>query len=112
MKKTKFIFVILCFIGLTAFGQSNSVTGTIKNVNSYNDQYAMTVGNTNLVLIVNLKDKTTTSFEVNKEYSDILIKKDGKYVLNPKYANQTFTITYYVNGKGWNCIKTIEPAKQ
>jgi hypothetical protein len=113
MKKLSILFALLCFISIATFGQSNtnnSVTGTITEVRAYNDQYAMTIGNTTLVLIFDRKDETGTSFEVNKEYKDILVKKDGKFELNPTYLNKTFTIVYYVNGKGWKCIKTIEAA--
>ena len=111
MKKTRFIIAILSFIGLTAFGQDSSVVGKISAVNPYNDQYTLMVGNTSLVLIVNAADETRSSFEVNKKYKNILIKKDGKFILNPKYADKTLKIEYYVNGKGWKCVKTIESSK-
>jgi len=111
MRKVKLLTALLFFIGLTAFGQTNSVTGTITDVRLYNEQYAMTVNGTNIVLIVH-NSKMGTTFEINKEYSDLLIKSNGKYVLNPKYAGKTLIITYQMNGKGWNCIQTIEPSKQ
>lgn len=111
MKKVKLLTVLLFFVGLTAFGQASNVTGTITDVRAYNEQYAMTVNGKNIVLIVH-KGKMGTTFQINKEYGDLLVLTDGKYVLNPKYVNKTFTITYTVNGKGWNCIQTVEPVKQ
>ncbi|MGP8215592.1 MAG: hypothetical protein ACLQQ4_08525 [Bacteroidia bacterium] len=113
MKKSKIIFAILCLIGLTAFGQiqTSSITGTLTKLSPFNDQYSFMVGKTYLVLIVDARDKTRSTFEINPEYKDILIKdSNGKYELNPKYADKTFKITYYINGKGWKCIKTLEPS--
>lgn len=112
MKKSKIIIPVLLFIVLTACGQTKSIlTGAITNVHTYNMQYAMTVDNTNIVLIVDLKDTTGTSFEINKKYKDLLVKRDGKFELNPKYARKKFKVTYYVNGKGWKCIKKVEIVK-
>jgi hypothetical protein len=108
MKKSKIALVILSFIGLAAFGQANTITGSISSVQPYNGQYRMVVKDTSLVLLVNIGKATGTTFNVNMPYRDILIKKDGQYILNPKYANKTLKISYYMNGKGWKCIKTIE----
>jgi hypothetical protein len=112
MKKTRIIIAILSFIGLTAFGQDNTVVGKITEVSPYNDQYRITVGDASLVLLVDPKDETHSTFEINKKYKNILVKKDGKFVLNPKYADKTFKIEFEINGKGWKCIKTIEPSKK
>jgi hypothetical protein len=113
MKKSKLLLILLSFIGLTAFAQTESttITGVMSAVSPYNDQYRITVGDTPLVLIVNEQDKARASFEINEQYKDILIKDKDKYELNPKYVNEKFKITYYINGKGWKCIKTIEPVK-
>lgn len=115
MRKAKFIIAILSLMGLTAFGQtgqSNSITGTITEVSSYNENYRLTVGDNSVILICTRPlSKTAQGFQINQEYQDILIAKDGKYVLNPKYATQSFKISYYVNGKGWKCIQKIEPVK-
>jgi len=111
MKKSSTIVAILFFIGLSAFGQSKSVIGTIKEVKPYNDQYRLTINDTAYVLIVDSRDASKKSFEVNKKYKDILLKNKEEYELNPKYANKNLRVTYYINGKGWRCIKTIESSK-
>jgi hypothetical protein len=115
MRKAKFIIAILSLIGLTAFGQteqSNSVTGTITAVSQYNENYRLTVGDNSVILMCTRPlSKTAQTFQINQEYKDILIVKDGEYILNPKYAKQSFKISYSVNGKGWKCIQKIEPVK-
>jgi|ERR1035437_9823289 hypothetical protein len=106
MKTSNFIFVLLCFIGLNSFAQENSAAGVITNVKPhFAGEYAMNVGKTEVVLIVNQTDKT---FEINKEYKDLLVEKKGKYILNPKYNGKQLHVTYYVNGKGWKCIQSIK----
>ncbi|MEO6884088.1 MAG: hypothetical protein ABI199_08690 [Bacteroidia bacterium] len=112
MKKLKIIFLVaLFFTGLTSFSETHSVTGKLSNLRPFNDEYQITVGNTSLVLIKNLKDKTKTSFEINSEYKDILVETNGKYEINPKYVKKVFKISYYINGKGWKCIQKIVLSK-
>ena len=95
MKKSKLIVLVaLFFIGLTAFAQIKSITGKLTSVRPYNDEFMLTVGNSSFVLIKNLKDKSKTSFEINPEYKDILVEKNGKYELNPKYINKVVTVSY------------------
>jgi hypothetical protein len=111
MKKSTFIVVLLVFIGITAFGQTKKIKGTITAVHPYNDQYQLTIHDSSFVLMVDPKDVSRKKFIVKKRYRDLLIQKKGEFELNPKYANKTFILTYYQNGKGWNCIKTIEASK-
>ena len=113
MKKSILLIILISFIGISAFAQTDAttVTGTITSPNAFNDQCGLTVGNTFLVLVKDHADASGKSFEINSEYKDLLIVKDGKYEVAPKYAGKTFKITYYVNGKGWKCIKTIELVK-
>ena len=109
MKTTNFIIAFLCFVGLNMFGQANSVTGTITDVKPhFAGTQSMRVGLTEIILVPNPKDKTGKTFEINKEYKDLLIESEGKYILNPKYAEKTFTVTYTVNGKGWKCLQSIK----
>ena len=112
MKKAKFILAILSFAGLAAFGQDKKITGKIQSVDPYNDEFRVTINDTAFVLIVQPSDASKKKFDVNKEYKDILVEKKGKYELNSKYAEKTLVFSYYVNGKGWKCIKTIEPSKK
>jgi hypothetical protein len=111
MKKSGLLAAVLFFIGFAAFGQTKTVTGKIKEVKPYNDEYRLTINDTSYVLIVDARDASKKSFEVNKKYKDILVKSKEEYDLNPKYANKNLKVTYYINGKGWRCIKTIEPSK-
>jgi hypothetical protein len=107
MKTPNFIFALLCFIGLNSFGQANSVSGLITEVKPhFAESYSMNVGKTEVILMVN---PTSKAFEINKEYKDLLIEKDGKCILNPKYAKKQFTVDYSVNGKGWKCIQSVKP---
>ena len=110
---TLLFFSLIYFNGLA---QTSTVNGTITDVKPYfANEHALTVGKekTVLILITNLKDSTGKTFEINKEYHDLLIEtKDKKFVLNPKYAHKTFAIIYEVNGKGWKCIKTLKAIKK
>jgi hypothetical protein len=109
MKISQLIVALLCFIGLNAFGQT--ISGKVTSVKPhFGGEYALTVGKETFVLLVDKNDKARKSFELNKEYKDILIQHEGKFILNPKYANQPLQITYKVNGKGWKCIQTIKPS--
>ena len=91
--------------------QTNTISGIINDVKPYfAGEYALTIGKTTLILIVDLKDKTGNSFEVNNEYKDLLIESKGKYVLNPKYKNKPLNIAYKINGKGWKCVQFIKPS--
>ncbi len=111
MKKSGLIVAILFLIVFGVFGQTKAVIGKVKEVKPYNDQYRLTINDTNYVLIVDAHDASKKSFDVNKKYKDILVKGKEEYDLNPKYANENLKVTYYINGKGWRCIKTIEPSK-
>ena len=112
MKKSRIIITILSVIGLTAFGQDKTITGKIESVSPYNDEFRLTINDTAFVLIVQPNDASKKKFDVNKQYKDILVEKKGKYELNSKYAEKTMVFSYYINGKGWKCIKTIEPSKK
>lgn len=110
-RKSKLFIAALSFIGLAAFGQTKSFTGSITKVSPFNDQYAITVGNVFFVLIVDPKDKTGASFDINPDNRDLLVKREGKYEIAEKYLNKKFKIVYTVNGKGWKCINKIEAAE-
>lgn len=116
MKNSTFTLLFLILIGFKGLAQTNTVTGTITNVKPhFANEHALTVGKekTLLILITDIKDSTGKTFEINKEYHDLLIEtKDKKFVLNPKYAHKTFAIIYEVNGKGWKCIKTLKAIKK
>ncbi len=114
MKTLNFFLTLLFFIGFSCYSQTSTIKGKITDVKpQFAGQYALTVEKTELVLITDINDKTGKSFEINKEYKDILIlTEDNKYILNPKYANQYFKITYALNGKGWNCIKKLKLIKK
>ena len=109
-KKSKIVLVALSFIGLVACGQTQSFTGLITKVSPFNDQYAITVGNVSFVLIVDSKDKTGASFDINPENKDLLVKKEGRYEISPKYLNKKFKVDYTINGKGWKCIQKVGPS--
>ena len=71
------------------------------------------VEKTELILIKNIADTARNSFEINKGYKDLLIPtEENKLTLNPKYINQSFKITYKINGKGWKCIQNLKPIKK
>ena len=110
MKKSRLLVVLLSFIGLTVFGQqeTKSITGVIKSPSAFNDQCSVKVDNVFMVLIKDHKDATGKSFEINEEYKDLIVEKDGKYEIARKYVKKKFKVTYYINGKGWKCISKIE----
>ena len=111
MKITSGFFLYLLFTCLNYTAQTNSTSGIITDVKPYfAGEYALTVKKTTLILIVDLKDSTRNSFEINNEYKDLLIKSKGKYILNPKYKNKPLNISYKINGKGWKCVQFIKPA--
>ncbi len=111
MKRSRILLVLLSLIGLTAFSQAQTTKGVVKSVQPFNDQYSLTVNDISYVLLVDPKGTPKKHFIVNRKFKDILIEKGGVYELNPKYAGKTLSITYSVNGKGWNCIKSLEVSK-
>jgi hypothetical protein len=104
------------FVTSPVFAQSpeaNTVSGIIKEVKPhFAGQHTLVVGETELVLLTDRKDKSGKTFEINKEYKDILRDEKGVFVLNPKYANKSFKFTYTINGKGWKCIQNISKIKK
>ena len=115
MKITGFIFSLVFFTASHLFAQSdaNSVSGTIKEVKPhFAGSHTLIVGETELVLLTDTKDKSGKRFEIDKKYNDLLIDKKGSFILNPRYANKPFKFTYQVNGKGWKCIQTISEIKK
>jgi hypothetical protein len=114
MKIAGLVLSLMFFTTSHMFAQSetNTVSGTIKEVKPhFAKEHTLIVGETELVLLTDTKDKSGKSFEINKPYTDILLDKKGTFVLNPKYANKHFTFTYTINGKGWKCIKEISAVK-
>jgi len=113
MKIASFVFALVLFASTHVFAQSeaNTITGTVKEVKPhFAGEHTLVVNGTDLVLITDLKDPSGNTFEINKEYKDILIKKGDAFILNPKYEGKTFKFTYSVNGKGWKCITLVSPA--
>jgi len=93
--------------------EANTLSGTITEVKPhFAGEHTLVVGETELVLLTNTKDKTGKTFEVNAAYKDILLDKKGTFILNPKYANKSFKFIYTINGKGWKCIKSINAIKK
>ena len=114
MKITGFIFSLVFFTASQAFAQADvkTISGTIKEVKPhFAGEHTLIVGETELVLLTDPKDKTGKSFEINKPYKDILLDKKGTFILNPRYDNKSFKFTYLVNGKGWKCIQTMSEIK-
>ena len=111
------LFLSFMFVAATySFAQTletNTVSGIITEVKPhFAGQHTIMLGETELVLITNNKDKSGKTFEINKEYKDILLDEKGIFVLNPKYANKPLKFTYTLNGKGWKCISNISKIKK
>lgn len=109
MKK---IITLILFLNLTnAVAQisTKTITGVITEVQpKFLGAQSLTVGKTELVLMADQDDTTKSKFLINKEFSNILIKDSmGHFILNPHYKGKPLHFLYYVNGKGWNCIKQI-----
>ncbi|HXC04656.1 MAG TPA: hypothetical protein VNZ86_07870 [Bacteroidia bacterium] len=99
------LLLLTCF---TVKAQTEGVIGIITAVKPhFANTLVLVVENTELVLTKDPKDKTGKAFELKKKYKDLLLEKDGQYILNPKYAGKRFIIHYTVNGKGWKCIQTL-----
>ena len=115
MKSFTFSLILLSLMSFNSEAQTNTLVGKITNVKPFfGDEYALTIGKTTLILILDRKDESGKSFEINNEYKDLLVQNKGKnnYILNPKYAHKSLNISYYINGKGWKCVKNIKPASK
>lgn len=115
MKIAGLVLSLMFFSASHIFSQSesNTVSGIINEVKPhFAGEHTLIVGETELVLLVDKKDNTGKTFEINKPYRDILLDKKGSYILNPKYANKSFKFIYTINGKGWKCIKSISAIKK
>jgi hypothetical protein len=116
MKLTSLIFSLVFFTSSHLFAQSsdsNTLSGIIKEVKPhFAGQHTLIVGETELVLLTDTKDKTGKNFEINKPYRDLLLDEKGTYILNPKYNGKSFKFVYTLNGKGWKCIKNISAIKK
>ncbi len=115
MKIASFVFALVLLTSTHVFAQTeaNTVSGIIKEVKPhFAGAHTLVVNSADLVLITDLKDPSGNTFEINKEYKDILIKKGDAFVLNPKYDGKTFKFTYSINGKGWKCITQVDPIIQ
>ena len=115
MKLLSLVFGLILFSSSQVFAQAEkkTITGTIKEVKpKFLGAQTLLVDKTELVLMANQEDTTGTTFEVNTEFNDLLKKeKNGNFILNPKYHGKSLSFTYFVNGKGWNCISHISPVK-
>ena len=115
MKVLSLFFSLVFFVSSNTFAQSdkNTVTGTVKEVKpQFAGEHTLVVGDIELVLITDKKDKSGKTFEINKEFKNIVIDKKGSFILNPKYSDKQFKFTYTINGKGWKCIKNISAIKK
>jgi hypothetical protein len=115
MKIASLVLSLMFFTASHAFAQTeaNTISGTIKEVKPhFAGEHTLIVEETELVLLVDKKDKSGKSLEINKPYKDLLLDKKGVFTLNPKYTNKSFKFTYMVNGKGWKCIETISEIKK
>jgi hypothetical protein len=115
MKIAGFVLSLMLFSASHVFAQTenNTVSGVIKEVKPhFAGEHTLVVGETELVLLTDKKDKNGKSFEINKPYTDILVDKKGTFSLNPKYANKPLKFTYTINGKGWKCIKSVSAIKK
>jgi hypothetical protein len=115
MKTASFVLSLMFFTTSHFFAQTeaNTISGVIKEVKPhFSGEHTLIVDETELVLLTDIKDKTRKTFEINKQFNDILIDKKGTFILNPKYANKPFKFTYKINGKGWKCIQTIKAIKK
>ena len=114
MKIASIVFTLMLVASTHLFAQTeaNTVSGVIKEVKPhFAGEHTLVVNNVELVLLTNSKDPNAKSFEINKEYKDILIKKGDAFMLNPIYKGKFFKFTYSVNGKGWKCITEASPVK-
>ena len=115
MKIARFFLIIILFASLQVFSQNQEkeITGIIKQVHpKFLGAQSLMVDKTELVLMADQSDTTNSTFLINKEYADLLVKNNGNLTLNPKYKDKTLVFFYKVNGKGWNCISQIkQPAK-
>ncbi|MGZ3866805.1 MAG: hypothetical protein ACXVC6_05240 [Bacteroidia bacterium] len=114
MKTKGFILSLVLFAVTNTFAQTaeNSVTGVVKEVKPhFAGAQTLIVNNTELDLIADPKDATGNTFEINKEYKDLLIKKGNAFILNTKYQGKSFKFIYTVNGKGWKCISSASEVK-
>jgi hypothetical protein len=115
MKVLSLFFSLVFFVTANTFAQSdkNTVTGTVKEVKpKFLGAQSLIVDKTELVLMANQEDTTGNTFEINKEFNDLLKKgKNGNFVLNPKYNGKSLSFSYSVNGKGWNCVSHISHVK-
>ncbi|MBS1647130.1 MAG: hypothetical protein JST67_07310 [Bacteroidetes bacterium] len=88
--------------------QEKVITGIVTQVQAkFLGAQALTVGKTELVLLANQNDASLSTFQVNKEFNDFLVKTNEGFELNKKYKDKVFSFVYSVNGKGWNCISKI-----
>ncbi len=115
MKVLSLVFSLVFFVSSNTFAQSdkNTFTGTVKEVKpKFLGAQSLMVDKMELVLMANQEDTSGTTFEINKEFNDLLKKeKNGHFILNSKYTGKSLSFTYFVNGKGWNCISNISHSK-
>jgi hypothetical protein len=111
--KRNFLFLLFSVLTFGALAQSGDVKGTIREVKPhFANTYSLLVDTTELILTTDEKDPGGKSFSINKAYKDLLVQKDGHYILNPKYSGKTFNVHYTVNGKGWKCIHSVKAARR
>jgi hypothetical protein len=109
MKRIALVITLLVFVSCTGFSQSGNISGVVTSVKPhFANTCLLLVNDTELILTQDPKDKTGKAFEINKKFKDLLIEKEGQYVLNPKYSGKKFSFDYTVNGKGWKCIHSVK----
>ena len=113
MKKFQLTFLLLVLACIASYAQSGTVQGVVTSVKPhFADTYALQVGDTELILTHSAKDKSGKAFEINKKFRDLVVAKDGQYILNPKYAGKKLSFDYSINGKGWKCIHTVRTTRK
>ncbi|MFI5150216.1 MAG: hypothetical protein ACHQRM_10835 [Bacteroidia bacterium] len=106
MKRIALILAILLGTLFTGLAQNGTERGLITSVKPhFANTLSLEVNKSELILV---RDKTGKSFEINHKYKDLVLEKDGTYILNPKYAGKSFSLHYVVNGKGWKCIQSVK----
>ncbi len=109
MKKISLVILFLAFACIAGYAQTGTVQGVITSVKPhFANTFSLQVGDTELILTHDPKDKSGKAFDITRKYKDLLIEKEGQYILNPKYSGKTFSFGYTVNGKGWKCIQTAK----
>jgi hypothetical protein len=113
MKKISLVILLLALVCYKGHAQSGTIQGAITSVKPhFANTILLQVGDTELILTRDPKDKSGKAFDITKKYKDLVLEKEGQYILNPKFSGKTFSFGYTVNGKGWKCIQTVKSLRK